>query len=249
MSPRRNADAPDPVPTSSVESSLNYRLVHSNHPVVALLKRLRRAVLDFSVPAPRVLTLPLLYLVLGVRRVYHFMARVFVCEPLFKAYCASYGEGVHTGVFLHWVRGKGRIELGDHVLVDGKCSFAFGARYTEMPLLRVGSHTGIGHNCTFVVGKAITIGEHCRIANDVVMFDSSGHPSEPVARMQGAPAPIESVKPIIIERNVWIGRGAIIFPGVTIGENSVISAGAVVTSSVPPNSIALGNPARRLASV
>jgi acetyltransferase-like isoleucine patch superfamily enzyme len=147
------------------------------------------------------------------------------------------------------VEGAGRIELGDDVLVDGKCSFSFAAQYSADPTLIIGSHTGIGHNCSFVVGRRITIGEHCRIASDVVMFDSSGHPSDPLARLVGAPAPLESVKPITLERNVWVGRGAIIFPGVTIGENSVVAAGAVVLASVPANSLVIGNPARRMAAV
>jgi acetyltransferase-like isoleucine patch superfamily enzyme len=57
------------------------------------------------------------------------------------------------------------------------------------------------------------------------------------------------VRPITLGDNVWVGRNAMIFPGVTVGEGSVVSAGAVVTSDVPPNTVVAGNPARRIASV
>jgi acetyltransferase-like isoleucine patch superfamily enzyme len=152
-------------------------------------------------------------------------------------------------VFLHWVQGAGRIEAGDNVLVDGKCSISFAARYSSSPTLSIGSHTQIGHNCSFVIGRSISIGDYCHIATDVIIFDSSGHPSEPGARAAGAPASDASVKPVVIGRNVWIGRRAVIFPGVVIGDNAVISAGAVVIASVPANSLVMGNPARRLATV
>jgi acetyltransferase-like isoleucine patch superfamily enzyme len=57
------------------------------------------------------------------------------------------------------------------------------------------------------------------------------------------------VQPITIGDNVWIGRNALVFPGVTVGENSIVAAGAVVTSDVPPGSVVAGNPARRIAKV
>jgi maltose O-acetyltransferase len=50
-------------------------------------------------------------------------------------------------------------------------------------------------------------------------------------------------EPVMIERNVWIGRNCLVLPGTVIGENSVIAAGSIVTRSIPPNSVAAGNPA------
>jgi acetyltransferase-like isoleucine patch superfamily enzyme len=52
--------------------------------------------------------------------------------------------------------------------------------------------------------------------------------------------------PVVIEDDVWVAHGAIIEPGVTIGEGSVVSAGSVVTADVPPHSLAIGNPARAM---
>lgn len=209
----------------------------------------RRFVLDFSLPTPAVVVRPLLWVFVAVRQVYYFTYRVFVCEPLFKASCTRVGRRVRTGPFVQWVQGAGRIEIGDDVVFQGKAAFIFAARYSDAPTLAIGSHCNIGHNVSFIVGRAITIGEHCMIAADTAMFDASGHPSDPVARERGDPAPLDSVKPIVIERNVWIGRGATIFPGVTIGENSVIGSRAVVMSSVPANSLVLAPAARRMGTV
>ncbi len=55
---------------------------------------------------------------------------------------------------------------------------------------------------------------------------------------------LEAAQPISIAANVWLGGGAIVLPGVSIGENSVVGAGAVVTKSLPANVVAVGNPAR-----
>ena len=84
-----------------------------------------------------------------------------------------------------------------------------------------------------VIGQDVLIGPNCSLYTAI-------HPSEPGPRR----AKWESSAPITIEDNVWLGGSVVVCPGVTIGENSIIGAGAVVTRSVPANSIAVGNPAR-----
>jgi acetyltransferase-like isoleucine patch superfamily enzyme len=221
-------------------------LATSSHPAAEGFRRVLRSARAFSLPAPRFLVRPALNVVLVVRTVYYFFLRVFICEPLFKAYCRTYGPNLHTDVYLHWIRGRGDIIVGHDVLFDGKISITFAARYCDNPTLRVGNYTEINHNVTLVVGREITIGDHCHIANGVTIFDVYGHPTDPDAREQGrAPAP-EDVRPVRIGDNVWIGRNAIVHPGVTIGEGSIVSAGAVVMSDLPAMSIAAGNPARKI---
>ena len=68
------------------------------------------------------------------------------------------------------------------------------------------------------------------------------HPLDPERRAAG----YVSGKPIVLENNVWIGGSCTILPGVTIGENAVIGAGAVVTKDIPANTVAAGNPAKVL---
>ena len=71
------------------------------------------------------------------------------------------------------------------------------------------------------------------------------HPVEPDPRR----AKLEAASPIVIGENVWLGGGAIVLPGISIGSNSVVGAGAVVTRDLPENVVAVGNPARILRKV
>jgi acetyltransferase-like isoleucine patch superfamily enzyme len=222
------------------------RLAVSQSPLARTLRRLRTLPRRLSLPAPKLIFGPLLALVLFSRAMYAFLMRLLICEPLFKARCAEYGKGVHTGEFLHWVRGPGRIVLGDYVLVDGRCSITFAARFCDAPTLSIGDHSGVGNNCVFTVAREISIGRHCRIATDVWMFDSPGHPADPVARLAGAPVSADEVRPVRVCDNVWIGRRSIIYPGVTLGEGCTVSAGSVVISDVPPYTVVAGNPARKV---
>jgi len=226
--------------------TFRYFLATSDTWIARMGRSTIRSARSFTLPAPRPLMRPLLAIFLFVRSIVYWMRRVFIAEPLFKAYCRRCGRNVRTDIYVHWVQGRGDLLIGDDVLVDGKCSFTFAARYTERPTLTIGSGSGIGHGCSFTVGKSITIGNYCRIAAGVWMFDSYGHPSDPRARLENQTPTEADIKPIVIHDNVWIGGRAVIFPGVTVGEGSIVSACAVVTSDVAPYSIVAGNPARRI---
>jgi acetyltransferase-like isoleucine patch superfamily enzyme len=228
-------------------SSVYYRLVHSKHPIARVARATYHGIYNFSIPAPRWLFRPLLLTFIFFRQVYYFLVRVFICEPFFKAYCTEYGKRVHTGVFIHWFLGKGRLLVGDDVIVDGKCVFAFAVRYCENPTLRIGNRVKIGHDTAFTVGREISIGDDVLIAPGAEMFDTPGHPTDPALRKTGAPALPSDVRPIRIEDGAWIGHEARIFPGVTIGRGSVVAEGAHVMSNVPPYVIVAGNPARQIA--
>jgi acetyltransferase-like isoleucine patch superfamily enzyme len=188
----------------------------------------------------------MLALYVGCRTVVKFFMRVFLCEPGFKAYCSSYGKGLTTTTHLPWVQGKGKIVVGDDVRIYGRIAIAFAVRYSETPTLEIGDRSSIGHDSSFVIGKRVVIGKDCLIANEVIVFDAPGHPTSAHFRRDGAPAPPEAVKPVTICDNVWIGLRGIIYPGVTIGEGAVVSAGSVVMSDVAPHTIVAGNPARRI---
>lgn len=224
-------------------------LATSDHPIARAARSVRRAVQDFAVPAPRPVVLPIRLAFEAAREAYYFGARVFVSEPLLKSYAKEYGKNVHSGTWVHWIRGNGDLYLGDDVTLDGKVLIVFASRFAERPTLRIGDGTGISHECRFTVAKSITVGKNCKLAARVFMFDSNGHPADPETRLAGAPPPEEEVRPIVVEDNVWIGTGAMIFPGVTIGEGSVVSAGAAVLADVPPYTVVAGNPARVVRSL
>ncbi|WP_230474884.1 DapH/DapD/GlmU-related protein [Dyella monticola] len=104
--------------------------------------------------------------------------------------------------------------------------------------IRVGRNVFINQNCTFYDLGGLHIADDVMIGPNVSII-TSGHPLDPSQRRS-----VTIGKRIVIERNVWIAAGATVIGGVTVGENAVVAAGAVVTKDVPPHSLVGGNPAR-----
>jgi len=109
--------------------------------------------------------------------------------------------------------------------------------------IRVGRKVFINQCCTIYDMGGVDIADLVMIGPNVNII-TAGHPLEPSKRR----AYVEA-KPIVIQKNVWIATGATILGGVTVGENSVVGAGAVVTKDVPPNSFVAGVPAKVIRSL
>src|SRR6202012_170162 len=109
--------------------------------------------------------------------------------------------------------------------------------------IRIGRNVFVNQNCTFYDLGGLDIADDVMIGPNVSII-TAGHPLEPSQRRAATIG-----RPIVIEKNVWIAAGSIIIGGVTVGENSVIAAGSVVTKDVPPNTLAGGNPARVIRSI
>jgi len=109
--------------------------------------------------------------------------------------------------------------------------------------IRIGRKVFINQCCTIYDMGGVDIGDLVMIGPNVSLI-TVGHALKPSERRSY----VES-KPIVIGRNVWIAAGVTIVGGVTVGENSVIAAGAVVTKDVPANALAAGNPARVIRSL
>jgi maltose O-acetyltransferase len=105
--------------------------------------------------------------------------------------------------------------------------------------IRTGRNLFVNYDCVFLDVAPITIGDDVQIAPAVQLYTAT-HPLDPEVRRSG----LEGGKPIRIGNNVWIGGGAIVLPGVTIGDDAVIGAGSVVTRDVPAGVVVVGNPAR-----
>jgi acetyltransferase-like isoleucine patch superfamily enzyme len=103
--------------------------------------------------------------------------------------------------------------------------------------ITVGRAVFIGYECTFTGHAAINIADQVMIAHKVNLV-TAGHPVEPDKRRAYVTA-----EPITIDTNVWIGAAATILPGVGIGADAVVAAGAVVTHDVPPATLVAGVPA------
>ncbi|WP_119066655.1 sugar O-acetyltransferase [Rubrobacter indicoceani] len=110
--------------------------------------------------------------------------------------------------------------------------------------LRIGDRTFVNFGFVALDVAAITIGSDVQIGTNVQLLTPT-HPTEPEPRR----AKWEAALPVTIEDNVWLGGGAIVVPGVTVGENSVVGAGSVVTKNVPPNTLVVGSPARVVRSL
>ena len=109
--------------------------------------------------------------------------------------------------------------------------------------IRVGRDVFINHNCTLNDIGGITIGDEVFIGPRVSLI-TSGHPLDPALRRRQITA-----APIVIERGVWLCAGATVLHGVTVGEDSVVAAGAVVTHDVPARVLVAGVPARVVRSL
>ncbi len=105
--------------------------------------------------------------------------------------------------------------------------------------IRLGNDVFLNYGCIILDVVAVTIGAGTQIGPGVQIL-TADHPRDPAARATGA----EWGRPIVIGRNVWIGGGALILPGVTIGDDAIIGAGSVVTRDVRAGATVAGNPAR-----
>ena len=134
------------------------------------------------------------------------------------------------------------MELGSRVRASGLISIL--GRHRRSPLLHIGSGVFIGHDVTFAVAERIEVATGCPSAG------ARSSPTPPDTATLDVPiredrAGADDIAPVIMEDNVHIGRRCVILKGVRIGARSIIGAGAVVRSDVPPDSTVAGNPARR----
>lgn len=123
--------------------------------------------------------------------------------------------------------------LGDGAVIRPPLQMDYGYQTT------VGPRTFINVNAVILDVGRVTIGADVQIGPNVQLLTPT-HPLDPEVRRTG----LEAAEPITIEDNVWLGGGVIVCPGVTIGRDTVVGAGAVVAKDLPPGVLAVGNPAR-----
>ena len=138
--------------------------------------------------------------------------------------------------------------FGSHISVDDFPTI-IGARDANVQLtswnigdwkgeLKIGKYCLITPGVRIMAAESIEIGDACMFAHGAYISDADWH------GIYDRSEPVGNTKPIILKDNVWIGDSAIVCKGVTIGENSIIGAGAVVTKNIPANVVAAGNPAK-----
>lgn len=136
----------------------------------------------------------------------------------------------------------GPVHIGHHITLlgcsDKKTRLTVWSDKTGIDGIVIGDHVLISPGVRISVAQSIRIGDSCMLASHVYITDSDWH------GIYDRSLPCGEVGPVVLEQNVWVGDSAIVCKGVRIGENSIVGAGSVVTSDIPANVIAAGNPAR-----
>ncbi|MCY1045562.1 acyltransferase [Corallococcus sp. bb12-1] len=145
---------------------------------------------------------------------------------LFRAFRLGQGVAAYGPVT---ARNEGHAELGDKLTFLGGMLPTSVVCYSGARLL-VGAETQFNYGVSLEAWESVQIGARCMFASFVRVSDRDG----------------QRIAPIIIEDDVWVAHGAILLPGVRIGARSVVSAGSIVSQDVPPDSLAMGNPARSM---
>ncbi len=110
--------------------------------------------------------------------------------------------------------------------------------------IHVGEGFYANFNCVILDVAEVIIGKNCMLAPNVAIYTAT-HPIDPTERNSG----VEYAKKIVIGDNCWIGGNSVICPGVTLGDNVVVGAGAVVTKSFGDNVVIAGNPAKVIKTI
>lgn len=130
-------------------------------------------------------------------------------------------------------------EVGEDCYIERPLYASWGGKHVHL-----GKSIYINFHMTFVDDGEIFIDDYCMFGPNVTIV-TAGHTVEPTLRREV----YQYNLPVHIQENVWVGAGVIILPGVTIGANSVIGAGSIVTKDIPANVVAVGNPCRVLRAI
>ena len=125
-------------------------------------------------------------------------------------------------------------EIGEGSYIEPPLHANFGGKHVHF-----GKNVYANYNLTMVDDTHIYVGDNTMIGPNVTIA-TAGHPIDPALRDVQAQFNME----VLIGRNVWIGGGCVLLPGVSIGDNTVIGAGSIVTKDIPANVVAYGNPCR-----
>lgn len=178
----------------------------------------------------------------GVILVWRRVKSLTYVGPLFSCRCESVGRRLQS-VAMPSVRGHALIYIGDDVRLARNLTITSG-RFWDSPTLRIGNRTSIGHGVTITCNREVVIEDDVLIAGNCRISDYDGHPAAMEKRIAGCAPDPEDMRPVRICKGAWIGYGALILKGVTIGEGAIVGANSVVTHDVPPHSVVAGPPAR-----
>ena len=169
--------------------------------------------------------------------------------PMFLSRVETPAPGLRLEGGMPLVLGPLRLRLGRDVRLSGASTLSGRPGSNPAPLLEVGDNIDIGWQTTIAVGTVVRFGNNVRLAGRNFLAGYPGHPLDPVARASGAPCTDDQSGAIVLEDDVWLGTGATVLGGVTIGRGTVVGANSVVTKDLPPMVLAAGNPCRVIRSI
>lgn len=142
------------------------------------------------------------------------------------------------------LQGRPRVVADGRLLVHDRAKLVSTVATLELVTgengtLEIGERTLVNFGCSVVALDRVSIGERCLIGPHCMIMDTAFHDVDPARRLEPPVA-----DPITIGANVWLGARVIVMPGVTIGDDSVIGIGSIVTRDIPPRSLAVGSPAK-----
>lgn len=141
------------------------------------------------------------------------------------------------------VTNRGRLMIGERVqLVSTVATLELVTEHGAE--LVIGPRSLVNFGCSLVATQRLEIGSDCHIGPHTMMLDNSYHHVDPERRLERPPS-----QPIVIGDNVWVGARSILMPGVTVGRDSCIGAGSVVTNDVPERTLVAGVPARPIREI
>jgi len=221
------------------------RMRQRQSPLFLVLKRVVYGARNFRLPFPDFMR-PVLRLAFYAQQIMlnavRWLLAVLIYEPLFRGRCSAAGNRLRI-TRMPYVIGPTSIHIGDDVDFFGKVDI-FSGYVCENPKLILHDRVTLGHNTQFLVNKLIEIENDVHVASAVRFMDSDAHPRDMAARIADLPPPEDEIQPVRICRGAWIGHGASILKGVTVGEGAIIGVNSVVVTDVPPHTVAMGNPAR-----
>jgi maltose O-acetyltransferase len=150
------------------------------------------------------------------------------CRSLLQAFNTEPGEEQRLTLLQELL---GRIGRGTFVQPPFACDYGSN--------VSIGDHVFINFNAVILDCAAVTIGDGTQMGPGVQLL-AADHPRDPQTRRDL----LELARPVSIGSNVWLGAAAIVLPGVSVGDDSIIGAGSVVTRDIPSGVLALGNPCR-----
>jgi maltose O-acetyltransferase len=150
------------------------------------------------------------------------------CELLLRVFNSETDESARSALLAQLV---GRAGPGAEVMPPFRCDYGYN--------ISLGTGAFVNYNAIVLDVAPVVLGDHVLVASGVQIL-TADHPRDPELRRSG----LENGSPITIEENAWIGGGVILCPGATVGKDSIVGAGSVVTREVPAGVVAAGNPCR-----